>query len=775
MPSRTGLRPALVALLAVALGLPAFAGAVAAAPPFSVTDHPLRAADTGPAGPATVAVGPDHACAVVAGRVECWGANASGQLGDGTRTRRGTPARVLGPDGATPLDGVRSVAAGLAFSCAVRTDGRVWCWGAGADGQLGTGARRRSLLPVPVVGLLDATAISAGLAHACAIRAAGSLVCWGRNTHGELGDATTRTRALPVPVGRLSAVTAVAAGDTHTCATRGTDGAVLCWGANGSGQLGTGRLLERHVPAVVGGILGTAVAIAAGARHSCAITSADMWFFGPMRITYCWGDNASGQVTPGPTRRYLKPTVTYSAWNAQDVIAGATHTCTTSDYGMSCWGANRSGQLGEGTRTRAGGPSRTGLGIVSGAAAGGATTCAVETNAAWVTAGWCWGANGSGQVGDGTATDRSRPTQVLAVTVEPPLPALVGSLGIATTAYSSCSILGDHTVWCWGDNSIAELGDATADRRALPVAVRRLSGAAALTSGNAYTCATLQSGAVRCWGDNSSGQLGDGTTNPRSSPVLAKGVLRPRSLVAGSYHTCAVLQDASVACWGANGAGQLGDGTVKDRRTPVPVAGLSDVQEIAPGAGHTCALRHDGSVWCWGDNSAGQLGDGTFDSRRAPVVVPGLAGVTAVSSRESTTCALLGDGSAACWGDGAAGQLGDSRMPLSPVPVPVPSIIGAKAIAVGSDHACAIVADGTVACWGANDLGQLGDGTFTRRTSPVVVSGLTGATALAANGSHSCAVIGPQAAVVCWGAGDSSQIGNGLPAHAPRPAQVIGP
>ena len=224
----------------------------------------------------------------------------------------------------------------------------------------------------------------------------------------------------------------------------------------------------------------------------------------------------------------------------------------------------------------------------------------------------CWGANSSGQLGDGTTTDKALPTQVSG---------LSNAISITAGWDHTCALLNDGTVKCWGYNSIGQLGDGTTSNRLTPVSVSGITNATSVAAGGAHTCALLSDGTARCWGWNYYGQLGDGTTTDRSTPVSVSGITNAISIVAGWDHTCALLNDGTVKCWGENNTGQLGDGTTTNRLTPVSVSGITNAISVVAGGAHTCALLNDGTVKCWGRNNYGQLGDGTTTDRSTPVSV----------------------------------------------------------------------------------------------------------------------------------------------------------
>src|SRR5207248_840583 len=154
----------------------------------------------------------------------------------------------------------------------------------------------------------------------------------------------------------------------------------------------------------------------------------------------------------------------------------------------------------------------------------------------------------------------------------------------------SCALTSAGGVACWGRNVSGELGDGTTTNRLTPAAVVGLSGGvSAIAAGNAHTCALTSRAGVSCWGDNAEGQLGDATTTNRSQPVAVTGLPSGiAAIVAGDVHTCALTSDGNVMCWGNNFAGQLGDGSVSRRSTPVAVSGLSAVIGLAAGSYHTC-------------------------------------------------------------------------------------------------------------------------------------------------------------------------------------------
>jgi len=188
-----------------------------------------------------VSAGGDHTCARrSSGRLYCWGYDSHGQLGDdGTNTAQPAPVEVTGA-----LTTWATVSAGENHTCARRTTGRLYCWGNDGSGQVGNGGLPNEHdTPQPVAGNVTTwTTVATGDFHTCALRSNRRLYCWGADDpFGQLGnDAALVSQPTPVQVaGNRTDWVSVSAGGNHTCARRTTN-RLFCWGNDSFGQLGNG-------------------------------------------------------------------------------------------------------------------------------------------------------------------------------------------------------------------------------------------------------------------------------------------------------------------------------------------------------------------------------------------------------------------------------------------------------------------------------------------------------------------------------------------------------
>jgi alpha-tubulin suppressor-like RCC1 family protein len=382
------------------------------------------------------------------------------------------------------------------------------------------------------------------------------------------------------------------------------------------------------------------------------------------------------------------------------------------------------------------------FGVAAGAAAGSPPAQAqvlspVVTGHAAVS----WGNNFHGQLGNGTTASRL---------LFGPVSGLGDSVvQVAAGEFHSLALTSDGTVWAWGANGFGQLGNGTTTDSSVPVQVAGLTGVVAVSASDLHSLALRSNGTVWAWGNNDAGQLGNGTTTDSWVPVQVKGLAGVTKIAAGSGYSLALRSDGTVWAWGSNHYGQLGNGTTKDSWVPVRVTGLSQVTSIAAGAGASYAISTRSittltTLWAWGSNGSGELGDGTVAGRTTPGQVTGISSATlaGISAGIGYAIALGSDGSAWGWGDDSNGQLGNAPA-TSPVLRPVETIgpgSGITQLSAGVGFTLGLRSDGTALAWGDNSQGQLGDGTTASHVGPEQVAGLTGATQVSAGFGFSLAV-----------------------------------
>ncbi len=221
-------------------------------------------------GVSALAAGYDHNCALTsAGGVKCWGDGYEGEFGNGLFTEVPDLVDVSGL-----ATGVTGIASGGIHTCAVLDTGRVQCWGGNPFGQLGDGANNSHPIPAIVETITDTFGfVDGGSSHSCGLTTGGGVKCWGLNEDGQLGNGANTYRTVPTDVIGLDAgISALSVGAYHTCALT-TEGGVKCWGWNWDGELGDDTFDSRNTPGDVTGLTSGVAAISAGGFHTCALTT----------------------------------------------------------------------------------------------------------------------------------------------------------------------------------------------------------------------------------------------------------------------------------------------------------------------------------------------------------------------------------------------------------------------------------------------------------------------------------------------------------------------
>lgn len=692
------------------------------------------------------------------------------------------------------------------FNCALLENSQIKCWGQNSEGQLGQGhannmgdGAREMGEALSIVDLGTnrfAIDVQAGLNFACALLDNSTLKCWGTNGYGQLGqghgnsigdEAGEMGDSLPaINLGSNRTVIQMAVGYYHVCVIL-DDGSVKCWGQSiglGLGQasndvgndagemgdalpaldLGTGRKAIKLFNSTTGG-------------NTCALLDNG--------TNKCWGSNYYGQLGQGSIGLVFQgdapnemgdnlPVLDLGTnLSARGFSFGYGHMCAIlSDSTLKCWGTNSSGQLGQGHTDSIG--------------------------------------DGAGEMGDSL--------------VRTDLGTGRTALQVVSTGSSSCVLLDNGKVKCWGLNSRGQLGygNTTAlgssaahmgdNLPYLDLGTNRY--ALQLSAGFEHVCALLDDGSVKCWGGNGNGQLGRGNTtrygdgaNEMGNNLLTANLgfrinrlVSVKQIASGGSHACALRDNSQVKCWGYNNGGQLGLGDTQNRgdganemgdilREVSLGTGLSAVQIVA-GSGHSCARLDNSQVKCWGSNSYGQLGLGDTQNRgdganelgdNLPFINLGTGrSALHIVAGEYHTCALLDNSQMKCWGFNNNGQLGlgdvanrgdgASEMGDNLPFVDLGTNRRAIQISAGYNHTCVLLDNSQVKCWGKNLGGQLGLGNTANRGNAVnqmgdnlpVLSFGTGrfVVQIVSGSDHNCVLL-DNSQMKCWGFNGSGQLGIG--------------
>lgn len=363
--------------------------------------------------------------------------------------------------------------------------------------------------PVPSGPSPNYHKVAVGAYRQCSTNSSGVAGCAGsnydasNNIYGILGIGLTTggTRTTYQSLDDASAnYLSVGAGEFVACGIT-TLKKVKCWGF----WVGDGTSTSRYSPTEIVDTASEFVDLAVGSYHACAITTAG--------VMKCWGDGWDGKLGSGNTSAGTSPVVADSGTAYKRVAAGRNHTCgITMADALKCWGTNSAGQLGIGSTAS---PQLTPQIVDSGEsyseiAAGEDNTCGITTAGVLK----CWGANGAGQVGDGTTVLKSSPTVIDSGTG-------YSKVAVASSGYHTCGITVAGALKCWGTNGSGRLGDGTTTSRSVPTPVNLAPTVfREVATGGGQSCAISTGGQLYCWGANSWGQLAIGNTTTQTTPAL---------------------------------------------------------------------------------------------------------------------------------------------------------------------------------------------------------------------------------------------------------------
>lgn len=719
----------------------------------------------------------DHACAIANGKLYCWGANSSGQVGNNsTSIFSGVKQPYLVKD-AIAGKTVTSVDVSDASTCAI-ADGLPYCWGGNMQGQLGSNNRTGYNKPTANVPIKQTNGdvlkdhyvvnlstspyswpaviwpLSIALQHTCAGLDDGSMSCWGSNGFRQLTTKVSACIGLPV-------------GDS-------------CWG----GSLFSTP--DSNKPILIEGYLNDsdlevpqkgkkAQRVAASSHDSCLISNGRMYcmgvevplalicntpFFLPSNLVMvdffdmCPGQYSAGYEMSAKTGIFLKFTQ-ISTGGTQFTIG---YTLNDKKIDKDNWELTANVACGQANFTMF--------------CVGNASTVGTQWGGSWKPAwneleGVDTSSMDNGDVEwlatlDGTycIVDRGTPKCLMSL--------LSGVISGVTG--------GGGGIGSWGALNDTNLHNDVATK---------------IAAGSYFGCA-IANGRLYCYGLNGNGQLATGNTSPvtylsqtgqvGTTPIgTSEGALAASDKIStGGKHSCAAVNE-KVVCWGDNTYGQLGQGDHSPLAVPQSVPSLSEfkaVSSISAGQDHTCAVIY-GELYCWGRNTNGQLGIGNSTEQTTPVKVTAFNGkrVQSVSAGIDNTCAIA-NGDLYCWGAGTNGKLGLGNTNSYNTPQLVSgkgdlkSTDAVTRISTGDQHTCAVGGNADAFCWGSNANGRTGLGTAsgTQTTPKKLTLGTSAlplgpnnmtpmASEISAGGDFTCGIFNSKAS--CWGANAKGQGGNG--------------
>lgn len=745
-----------------------------------------------------ISVNNNTVCAIVANRnnsVVCWGAGSQGEMGNGA-----LPASTNLPTSVLNISGIVDIAVHFSSVCALEKNGKVWCWGDDAQGRLGDGELSSSRKTIPVQAkIMNAVKIngpyaivdtsveaspappryakkfSAGNTHGCHIRSDGTLWCWGTEAAGELGNGGSLTDIAeqPVRVSDPGPWMSVSTDGDNSCAIKG-DGSLWCWGSDSDGQLGNGAITgSQNSPSpITSAIPWTQVSV--GGNYACGIKADG--------TAYCWGSDQFGKLGNDSNGSTDSPGTAIASTLPWIQISAAYTTCgIKSDNTLWCWGPNDEGFLGNGTCCT---PSQTPVqvGTDTWRYIDAASPCGIKTDGS----AWCWGSNPDNQLGVGSSY--STPAWAPRLVVEPGPWASISSANPAT-----CGVKMDGTGWCWGNSDNGRLGIGT-PAATLYIPTQIIGNDWAHIDRNSWfsTCGLKSDDSVWCWGQDTFAELGNGAGN--SSSNYPQRIYQP-------YKSAFTSTDASTTTYAASPASSLAIGT-----TPLTsVEGSTDGLSF-PGSGRSLLRKvtqpnqflletapTGGAAQIWLDANnypyymgynayTGSLEFGygrdwltNYTASGLEVSNEGFVGIgtggAPVAMLDVRGAVRPGQGSSMACGSAEAGTIqyvngehlycdGGTWVPYGVTSVTTPFWDISMDVGGGS-HACGIQASGSLWCWGGASNGRLGNGeTSGNYTRPIRIGTATWIY-LSTGSAHTCG-IQTNGSLWCWGLADNGRLGNGV-------------
>ena len=665
------------------------------------------------------------------GSLYSWGSNASGLVGDGTGSDRSSPVQTSG--GGTTW---YRVASGKDFKIALKTDKTAWAWGNNSHGQLGTNTSTNISAPSQINNnnLKEYAEISAGSRFTASIKTDGSLWCWGENKFGQLGNNTANDKSSPVQTCDLSTGWYKISCGYDFMGGIKNDGSLWMWGNNLKYTLGDATKTPQSSPVQTYRYGNNWLDIACGKEHVVALDR-NGWFAG-------WGSNIKGQLgfsavlldyIDFPYFSYVEKSV-YRIVKAGDFFTAG----IKNDGTLWLFGENESGQLGDGTSTNRSSPIQ----VIGGGntwaeiSPQGSSMYALKSNGTL----WVWGDNTNGKLGNNSTNNISSPVQI------------------------------------YNTNKWTEVGGSLAVLSTVPVVPPPSPTPTTIPGPIPSSTPTPTESKLFLWGDNGYGQLGNNASVIVNSPIqtIALGTSWIYASCGGS-HAGAIKNDGTLWMWGLNSSGQLGRNTSNVSSPVQTISFGSNWSVLSCGANSTAAIKSNGTLWMWGDNKYGGLGTEDTVNRSSPVETIALGtNWQNVSCGFFHTAGIKSDGTLWLWGYNFAGQLGDNTE--DPKSSPVQTITFGtnwQSVSCGGYFTAAVKTDGTLWSWGRNFDGQLGNNANSDCSSPVQTKTFATNWASVSCGSNFTVAMKTDGTAWLWGKNYSGQLGDGTNSNKSSPVQTI--
>lgn len=559
----------------------------------------------------------------------CWGYDGNGQLGNETIGDNST-IPVMSHFNGRQISKVSSSYHMSSTLCGIDASKRIYCWGYGLDGSIGNGMNQDESVPVPAAfsdpdQQFTDVVISGNSKSTCALSTEGQIYCWGHGLEGQLGNgiaADSNTPSLVIITPAILQLVSSANFLSGTFCALHSNNNIYCWGYGADGQLGNGQDQNESTPVKVKIPTNHKITqLLASSSSFCGLDESGQAF--------CWGYGADGQLGNDKFLNSNLPvevSMPYSGSSFLNLVASADSWCALDKSGMIyCWGYGSTGQIGNNEFNSKSLPTPVKLpaGVNSFKtlyADRANTICAIaNTNELY-----CWGSGNYGQIGNKSNgyNNAKVPTKV------------DGGLKFdyITAAFGTfCGINhSDYRSYCWGAGNYGQIGNWQLANQNTPIGISGMAPLVNILGSDSSFCAKDINNSIYCWGRGDLGQVGNGLmygTNTFPSLIKQPSGGAIVNLAASASDTfCGLTATLDIYCWGAGTSGQLGNSTLNNSGIPTKVSSsnnifasdLGAVTLIRAATDNFCLLNSLGHVYCWGDGFSGENGSGDNQVRTEP-------------------------------------------------------------------------------------------------------------------------------------------------------------